>query len=232
MRIIAITLFTCLGFNALSQSIVLKTIEGTILNDDTLKLVHSYEDYDITFDLNVYNTSNVTKAITLDRIEEDVLPNTSSYFCWSVCTGVMTSGDYPVFSDPGSLNVGSNPSATGNSPLFTFHHDPNFNVGTSLFKVKFYDANNPSDSSIIYLELTTRADLSLSEQDAVAPTITPNPASDIVTISNYQDVLEICDVSGKKMELPKQATMDIHDWNIGVYFVRFRNGYVKKIIKE
>lgn len=225
MKHIYILAFCLLTANLFGQSVVFKSDSGEDLTEDTLTIVTSFEDFDISFYFHVYNTAPSVKKISVLRIEEDVLPNTSSYFCWSVCTGVTTSGDFPEYGDPGFVSMSSNPTTSGSGSLFEFHHDPNYQVGTSLFRLHFYDVDNPTDSSNIWCKLiTTDSGLGLENgQMAKWPNLPlQNPVDQVIQLE-YEYKVALFDLSGKQVY--KGFTNSIHTSNLpnGVYLLNVQN---------
>lgn len=212
-----------LSFNSFSQSVVFKSMSGEILEEDTITIISSYEEFDISFFFRVHNTATEIKKISVTRFEEDVLPHTSSYFCWSVCLGVTTSGDVPVYNDPGFVSMHSDPTASIGGNLFEFHHDPNYQVGTSLFRLHFYDVDNPTDSSNIWCRLITlESGLDVSELNDNTFNI-PNPIDTKIDLPQGVDATLI-DATGKIICSEVKHSIETSTLQEGIYFITLRNG--------
>ena len=219
------------SFFGSAQTIVLQDVNGDLLNNDTLTIITDYQDFDITFGIRVYNTSQSPKNINVTRFEEDVLPNTSSYYCWSVCTGVMTSGDFPEYTATGSVSVISNPNLSQNTPIFEFHHDPNYHIGTSLFRLRFYDIDNPSDSTITWCRLITTNTLGVSNLEQNERMLFPNPCTSVFTLSEADEPFElfIYDMAGNKVYSSNSSVNDVSHLLNGKYQVVIKTDNVERV---
>jgi hypothetical protein len=160
-----------------AQSFQLFDASGTLNAGDTIQLDISYEDYDISVPIGITNTASTNKAVNVTRYEVDVLPNTSSYFCWGSCTGVTPAGSAPVVTPSGSVNMGVGSTLSANDNGFVFHYDPNFQIGTSLFRIRFFDVANPSDSADMYISIRSMQ-LNALTANYLETVAYPNPVSE------------------------------------------------------
>lgn len=190
--IIIVCLFLMHSLQA--QSIELFDNTNQLSAGDTIRLDVSIEEYDITVPIGITNVSGSSHPINVTRYEVDVLPNTSSFFCWGSCTGVNMSGFVPIFTPSGSVNVGAGVTIPADESGFLFHYDPNFQAGTSLFRFKFFDVNNPSDSAEMYISIRSM-DFTELNDESLESTFYPNPVNDVLTLT--VDSAELYDLSGR-----------------------------------
>ena len=184
---------------SMGQSIALYDSLGNDLLDDTLKMVIDVSQYDIEAGIALTNTSGSTKNINVTRTEVDVLEWTSGYICWGSCTGVVLSGNTPVLTPAGYVPISAGQSLPANSSGFVLHYDPNWNAGTSLWKVKFYDVDNVADSSITYVEITSVEGLSV-EENSKESSLSFNPESkELFVGGTVNKNLDVFDLQGRKV---------------------------------
>lgn len=221
MKLSVLTLIVGLAaFQAAAQSFQLFDATGTIAAGDTIAVQISYEDYDISVPIGITNTSGSAHAVNVTRYEVDVLANTSSYFCWGSCTGVTPAGTAPIVTPSGSVNMGAGASIPANGNGFLLHYDPNFQLGTSLFRIKFFDVNNPSDSASMYISIQSMDYAGLEDLQAEM-IFYPNPVGETLILKT--DRAELCDLSGKTVLQLAQGNNDLSKIPAGHYLLRTAN---------
>lgn len=212
---------------ATAQSLQLFDASGTLSTGDTISLDISVEDFDITVPIGITNVSGSAHAVNVTRYEVDVLPNTSSYFCWGSCTGVTPSGTAPVVTPAGSVNMAAGATMSANGNGFLFHYDPNFQVGTSLFRIKFFDVNNPADSADMYISIRSMDYTGIPTAD-LANLAYPNPVQGALYVPNEGAVL--CDLKGERLRELHQGLNDLSDLPAGSYLL-VSQGRSSRLIK-
>ena len=240
---VLIALISCVT-STQAQSLSIIDSMGNILTDDTIFVQISVNDYDIQVPAGVENTSGNALDVNVTRIEEDVLPNTSSFFCWGSCTGVITSGQTPVLTPSGSVAINGGEIVPGNGDGFLFHYDPNYQAGTSLFKMTFFDVNDTLDKASVYISITSVEDnVSIQEHETELLTVYPNPAQQFVNVQIPEGVrptlLRVINVYGQEVLRMKNTlqftTLDL-SFESGIYFVELYTSdgqvAVKKFIKR
>ena len=231
-RIICILFIVNLFPTAHGQSFFLFDESGTLSAGDTISIDISYEDYDISVPIGITNTSGYTHAVNVTRYEVDVLANTSSYFCWGSCTGVTPAGAAPVVTPSGSVNIGAGVTLPANDNGFVFHYDPNFQIGTSLFKINFFDVSNPADSAFMYISIRSMDIAGIKElrEDLQGY---PNPASTELLVHvdhGYEGSageISLLDLNGSVLESQQYLegdaiyVFDVSRLDKGVYLIRY-----------
>lgn len=103
-------------------------------------------------------------------------------------------------------------------------------IGTDTVKYCVYDGYSLSDSNLALFKVATNSTTSTRTGTLAKPLlITPNPAGDLITISNISDyaVLQIFDISGKlKAEINNtddKLKVDLSNYQQGTYFVIARS---------
>lgn len=240
---ILLVLLTCFGV-AQAQSLVIVDSMGNVLTNDTIFITVSVNDYDIQVPAGVENTSGNAIDVNLTRIEEDVMPNTSSFFCWGTCTGVIVSGQITALTPSGSVNVNAGEVVPGNGDGFLFHYDPNFQAGTSLFKFDFFDVNDTTDYASVYISITSAEDaVSIEERNNELLSVYPNPTEGIVNVlipnETTPSLLRVINLFGQEVSRianpSNTVTLDLAE-TPGVYFIELLMSdgsvVVEKLVKR
>lgn len=214
MKVFTLAIFLCLGLISFSQSLDIRDLDENTVVSDTVYVDVNYEDYDIDTDVLVENTSSSTIKVNVTRIEDDVMANTSNYFCWAVCTGVVASGAYPEVTPAGYITM-----SPGEIGTFTLYYDPNYQVGNSLFKIEFFDTENTADSSVVYISITSYDYASVQENQNIAPIVKEN----ILYTGNSKGEVKIYNLAGQQVLMSNENQIPIDFLNPGVYLVVIEN---------
>ncbi|GEM_PF-3824404 len=212
-----------------AQSLLIQDDQENSINGDTIFVEMDINDLSVEVYAGLKNTGANAIDVNVTRFEENVLSNTSSYFCWGVCTGVTTSGDFPVVTPSGSVNFQSGASVPSNDAGFTLHYDPNFQLGTSLFRIKFFDITNPDDSSHVYISITSKDYVSLSEIEGDDFVIYPNPAKGVLYFSEVR-AYALLNIKGELIRNGKGNKLLLTEIRPGVYFLQTKKGSTKVTI--
>ncbi len=211
----------------MGQSLTIVDSLGNDLTNDTIFVQISIEDYDIQVPVGVQNTSGNNIDVNVTRIEEDVLPNTSSYFCWGTCTGVLTSGQVVSLTPSGSVAINGGQTVPGNGNGFAFHYDPNYQAGTSLFRFIFFDIANPQDTAAVYISITSIDDVGVAETMTEDVIVYPNPTNGVLHINSAKTDIESIVVFNLAGQLVyRKEVTSLNDFSIqleepiGVYFLK------------
>lgn len=197
------TLF--MAMYSLSQNIEVIDQNGNDINDDTIFVEISYDEFDVQVYAGVRNTNNSSVNINVTRTEVDALPFTSSYFCWGSCTGVTPAGDVPVVTPSGSVGFAANAELPANASGFTLYYDPNAQIGTSLYKVQFFDIANINDTANVFISITSKDFAGIADIELKEKYVYPNPCADYIQT----------DILGEKQILNEQGQV-IHNTNYNV----------------
>lgn len=216
-RLFIVFVFVSLMQSLPAQSIELFDASNQLTAGDTIRLDVSIEDYDIKVPIGITNVSGSSHPINVTRYEVDVVPNTSSFFCWGSCTGVNAAGFVPIFTPSGSVNVGAGVTIPADENGFLFHYDPNFQAGTSLFRFKFFDVNTPSDSAEMYVSIRSMDFTGLKDEN-LNQTFYPNPVNQLLTLTI--DAAELYDLSGRMVVILQKGTNDLSKLGEGNYLLR------------
>lgn len=207
-----------------AQSFELFDASGLLSAGDTISLDISYEDFDISVPIGITNVSGSNHAVNVTRYEVDVVPNTSSYFCWGSCTGVTQAGTAPVVTPSGSVNMASGTTLPANDNGFGFHYDPNFQIGTSLFRIKFFDVNNPVDSADMYISIRSM-DFNALDEFSYTRLVYPNPAHTTLFLEEDEGLL--INLFGEEVLRLSTGQNYIGHLPEGSYFLKTERGIMK-----
>lgn len=222
--------FAFLSSITIGQSLVVIDINETSISEDTIYVEIGNEEFDISVYAGLHNISNSTLQINVTRTELDVLPATSSYFCWGSCTGVTTSGDAPVITPSGSVTFSPNHLVPANESGFIFHYDPNNQIGTSLFKIQFFDINNTIDSANVFISITSSDVTSIKEFEVESVTAYPNPCNDVIYFQESQ-AYTLTNIMGQIISIGNDSKLDLTGVKSGYYFIKTEKSTVL-ILKE
>ena len=206
------------------QSLEILDDQSNVINGDTIFVEIDVNDISVDVYAGLANVGNSAIDVNVTRYEVNVLPSTSSYFCWGSCTGVTASGDQPVVTPSGSVNFSVGETVPCNANGFTLHYDPNFQLGTSLFRIKFFDIANQMDSSDVYISITSVDQLGVDEVSNKLLQIYPNPAENSFWVSAVKGVdYQLYSSMGNLVKEGKAEPM--HQINVsqlpsGTYFVQ------------
>lgn len=230
MRLFIQVLFFVFSHCSFGQSLNLFDMSGLDVSEDTIFVYINSEDYDIQVPVGIENASSSALDINVTRLEVDVLANTSSYFCWGVCTGVLISGQQTELTPSGHVPMASGQLIPGDGNGFVLHYDPNNQIGTSLFKVRFFDISNPSDHRSVYISITSTSTADLM---ALQPTKTPypNPVNTILHLDNAHDIYYLYTADGRLIATYQHTFIDFSQMESGIYWLKSARG-AYRIVKE
>lgn len=232
--------FATHNYFCFSQSIVIFDTKNSNVTGQTI--IVSDPDLTITHNLalKTKNTSLISKTIKVRRYETNVLPNTSNYFCWSLCYSPVNAGAKPVWTDIGNVSMLPD-SLYANLKAY---YVPNGLSGVSSFRYVLFDENNTNDSSYVdvVFDITTGIN-SISEHIAQIY-LFPNPAFDklFVEFSDNQfpgnNTLEVYNIIGEKIEnitlsgKGKTVVINSSKYNSGIYFCVLKENGVTNLAKK
>lgn len=230
--IFAITFLFIAGIST-AQSYHLTDASNNIVNNDTIFVQISSEDYDVQVPVGVLSNASTTTNVNVTRYEVNVMPNTSSYFCWGTCTGVLTSGQVLELTPSGHVPMTSGMQIPANDQGFLFHYDPNNQAGTSLFKIRFFDIDNTSDYQEVYISITSvEPTASIAENAKESLGIYPNPTSGLIQFDNTEELsIEVFGSTGQLLLKTKGNSVDLSHLPTGIYSV-FINNKMYKVIRD
>lgn len=211
--------FCFYGFLSKAQNLSVIDINEMNITDDTLFLEIGSEEFDITVYAGLKNNSTSQVDVNITRTEVSVIPWTSSYFCWGSCTGVTTSGDAPIITPSGFVTFGANHQIPATEAGFTFHYDPNNQVGTSFFKVQFFDVNNIADTANLFISITSSDISGFAEIEKTQMQLFPNPCENELT-HNANSTVYIYNVEGNLILTSEASTIDTSSLPSGKYILK------------
>ena len=222
--------FAFLSSITIGQSLVVIDINETNISEDTIFVEIGNEEFDISVYAGLQNISNSQVQVNVTRTELDVLPSTSSYFCWGSCTGVTTSGDAPVITPSGSVAFAPDHLVSANESGFIFHYDPNNQIGTSLFKIQFFDINNTIDTANVFISITSSDVTSIVEFEQESVLVYPNPCKDVIYLKESQ-AYTLTNIMGQIISIGNDSKLDLSAIKSGYYFIKTEKSTVL-ILKE
>lgn len=222
--------FAFLSLISFGQSLVVIDINETSISEDTIFVEIGNEEFDISVFAGLQNVSNNQVQVNVTRTELDVLPFTSSYFCWGSCTGVTTSGDAPIITPTGSVTFNSNQLVPANESGFTFHYDPNNQIGTSLFKIHFFDINNITDTANVFISITSSDVTGIEEFEKESALVYPNPCKDVIYLQEPQ-TYTLINTAGQTIHTGFGSLIDVLELESGYYYIKTEKSTVL-FIKE
>jgi hypothetical protein len=125
----------------------------------------------------VKNTSSTEKIVRVERIATNLTSGHITYFCWDDC-----------FAPNGTISGNDTIPAGGTTSIFISYLIPNSINGNSTVTYKYYDVNNPNDSTIQQFAYNVSTTTSTVEKTVLAKSISevsaayPNPASQYTRI--------------------------------------------------
>ncbi len=207
------------------------TPTGNDVSNTTVNVSGGHMDNDIKAAFTVTNTSATDMDIKIKRYETSVQANTLNYFCWYVCYGTDTAGNFPVFPVPGSPQdvnhaVSVMAGQTSTNP-FEAHHLPEGFVGTSCYRYVAYDGDNTNDST--YVDICYNIGFtSVGENIELNSAHYPNPANEQLTVEFESDLnpntlqLSVYNALGEQIEIVRPTTNNVlistDKYPTGVYF--------------
>lgn len=230
--IIAITFLLFAGLS-IAQSYHLTNATNNVVNNDTIFVQISSEDYDIQVPVGVLSNASTSTNVNVTRYEVNVMPNTSSYFCWGTCTGVLTSGQVTELTPSGYVTMASGLQLPPNDQGFVFHYDPNNQAGTSLFKIRFFDVDNTSDYQEVYISITSvEPTVSITEKQEESFEIYPNPTSGFIQFDSSEELsIEVFGYTGKLLLKTTGNSVDLSHLPTGIYSV-FIDNKMYRVIRD
>lgn len=196
----------------------------------------------------VVNYSMEDLNIGVSRTEISTINGIEDVFCWAdSCSMRTASGSNPTIMLNKSVAVLSGDSVAG-SDIFKLRVYPNDKLGTALYRYDFFDTNDPSIKSSVFVEFSLE-DLVGVEENQLSQydfTIFPNPADEFLkfTVSEriqqkktrtiIQDLLGKTVIDQQLNTISNKNQIDISTLTPGVYFVSFsldqNNRITKKLI--
>jgi len=216
-----LTFMFALGF-AFSQNLVLSH-EGEPLEPNAeISTEGPANAEEIVVELAVTNTGNSSIDVLCQRYENDMVPGSSSAFCWGYLC-------YPPWTSLSGYHHTIGPGMTVDDD-FSGHYYPDGNVGISTIAYTFFDLNNPNDSvmvTVLYDGLTVGID-ELSQFDQM--NVYPNPANEFIQVDlNTEKMQEavtfqLIDVNGAVIQEVRSSNTEIRmntiDLANGIYVYR------------
>lgn len=225
MKRISTLFFLVMGVSAGSfaqSNITVTDGMGHNITNDTVTIAGTSGEVEVIAEhYYVHNIGSTTIDIKCKRQEVSIVDGSTAALCWMVCSAYYAKGAQPNLLAPG----GAYTSAPNDSvDLFKLHYQSNGNVGTSLYKVIFFNQAVASDTAVLWVKF----DIALGMKE-LAKTYSlnayPNPANSMVTIdagNTSNGYIRIMDVLGNTVKtLPVNTnTMRVNtsDLKEGVYF--------------
>tara|TARA_R110002072_G_scaffold13368_9_gene56033 strand:+ start:755 stop:1237 length:483 start_codon:yes stop_codon:yes gene_type:complete len=156
-KILLISAFSFFIYNAQSQDITIFDNQNNNLIGDTLIFDNSI-DTSLTFlsfeekgFANVINNSTRQITVGLKRHEISVVPGTGDAVCWgSTCFGEKPAGTETTWDVDDQAVVAPGDTAAGLMGFVVYHY-PNKQFGTSLYRYEFYDRQDETISSSVFI---------------------------------------------------------------------------------
>lgn len=227
-------IFTLLVLTAVSASLMAQSIQilkksdhGDVTNGSftvsgppTATTIDAY--------LVLKNVGSSTVIIKASRREVQIVNGMDNSMCFGFTCNSWPSGTNPLATFPGDSVI----LAPGDSNLTSYLQTyPKNNSGCEIYDVKFWDANNPSDSSTVEITACAWAtgldELSANANGVIA---SPNPAKDVLNVAynivgmNKSASVKILDMVGKVVkEVPLTSirgntSISVADVPAGVHF--------------
>ncbi len=220
-KILLFAIAALFGFAAYAQSFQMH-YEGEVLPDQgTITVTGEASAAEIVTEVAVTNISGVPMDVKVKKYDVDLLPNTSTVFCWGAC--------FPsyVYVSPNSILI--QPDATCEE--FSAHYQPGGVSGVSFAMYTFFDANNVNDSVSFNVEFNAGT-VGIGEpnhDDRFVSAPYPNPASDQTSIDfNFPEggtgkivLMNMLGAVVKETAITRvsgTARLDVSDLRDGVYF--------------
>lgn len=168
-------LMSLFSLTAKSQSLsvyrnsVLVPNNDTIAFDfDTTTIYHDFEDFDIQ------NNTGHPIQVWVKKVYLNVCPNTLNNVCWGVCSEDFLIGPNEILAN------------TLNTTDFSFHYNPNHQMGGSIIRYVFFRDGNPDDSVCFNAKFRHPVDVGINENNNnyLYSNVFPNPANNFTTF-NY-----------------------------------------------
>lgn len=226
----------------LHANIVVRDANARVVNNDTITVVEGGVQQPPFTELICYlyaeNNSNTVMNMGLKQTEFVLSANASHSICFAkLC--------YPssVYVLPVTAMVPPTGIDSGFSGHYTFDklvHMP----ATDLVAYTFFDADNPTDSAIVYVKYNTLTAPPSSNVATVAAeagiNIYPNPATDVLHVNmektpHANALLQLLDAGGRVLatQQPHKGhnSIDIAQLPQGAYVLRYTNAETNTILK-
>ena len=166
------TLFIIPGL--FSQNLQLSDASGPISNGGEINIGG---DTGVTITAYVYvkNTTSTSMDVKVKKVEVSLKPGSNNYFCWGSCFSSS------VYVSPLSISI---PANTLNSTDFSGDYEAKGNIGTSVIRYVFFDANNPSDTAYVNVNYDAQpvGITEINPDEIIFSDAFPNPANINTTI--------------------------------------------------
>ncbi len=221
-RTLLVLTLIAINVYVIAQNLSLSNWAGSISNGTSIDVVG---DSGSTLEAHVYITNNSSSGIHVKvrKVEESIIPFSENYFCWGTCYSPV------VFTSPDSILIDG---GATNTTDFIGEYYPAGQVGISVIRYVFFDAQNPDDTVSVTVNYNATP-VGINETDlqkTVFSNAYPNPATTSTSIAyvlpqkltNAQIIVR--DLLGntliEKQLLIKEGkvTLNISDLPDGIYF--------------
>ena len=212
------------------NSVLIPNNDTIVFNMDTATIFHDYEDFDIK------NNSSHAIQVWVRKVYLNVCPNTLNNVCWGICSEDFLIGPNEILAN------------TLNTTDFSFHYNPNHQIGSSLIRYVFFRDGSPDDSVCFNIKFRHLNDVGINEinNNYLFSNVYPNPASNFATFNysfsanmNHANIV-VADLLGKEiLSIPLsnnegKATINTKNIANGIYIYSLqlngRNVNTKKLI--
>lgn len=170
---LSLILISCIYPYLYSQSLILSNNQGAIPNNSDVFVLDGGDV--LTSFVFVSNNSASDMQVHCCKTELSIIPGTNNSFCWGVC-----------FAPQMYCSVDPVPIAAGATDFVDFAGDYycQGNVGISIIRYTFFDANNTSDSVCFNVHYNG-CNVGEEEFSVLSPKLelSPNPASSVCDVT-------------------------------------------------
>jgi len=204
------------------------------------------QEVELTSPFNVYNYSVQAINIGVSREEVAIVNGTEELFCWAdSCSSKALAGTNSLIDFPKTISVPSKDSVIG-ANVFKMKLYPNDNRGTAIYKYNFYDFNDLSNTSTIYIKYNLEAATGVGENNIANSDfiVYPNPAKDKLFLSytnarvlrNHviviQDLLGNVVIRKNVNDLTKDLAINLTGIESGIYFITLSDENNSRLTKK
>ncbi|MCF8368890.1 MAG: T9SS type A sorting domain-containing protein [Bacteroidales bacterium] len=215
-----------------AQSLVLSHEGNTLEPNAEVYVQGSALEFEIIVEVDITNTSGNNIDVLVQRYENEMVPGTSSAFCWGLC--------FPsnVSLSPYSITIEA---GTTNETDFSGHYYPAVITGTSTISYVFFDENNPNDSVMVTVHYNGMI-TGIGENAKLQSNAFPNPVNDLLNIEIENEVFNgeytfaLIDLTGSvvKTIVTNKSTLIINTAELaeGMYFYRITSSFEEKVLSD
>lgn len=143
-----------------------------ISNGDTIVVVGTEVNQELTARIHVTNNASSTKTVTVKKAGLSIVPGSANAFAFG-----------QIEYSPGTqVSIGIDIAAASKDSFASFYFPSGFS-GTSFIKYTFFDDDNPADSAWAIVEYNAQEISGVSATDASPLAVFPNPVHSIISIS-------------------------------------------------